>query len=74
MDITLSPEHEAQLDDLVARSNHSKGEVITDALIAYLDHERWFADAVAQGQRSAREGRLISHDDVGRMLRKRSSS
>lgn len=71
MEVTLSPEDEARLEELSARSNRSKAEVLAEAVKAYLDHERWFREAVAQGQRSAREGRVIDHEEVGAMLRSR---
>jgi predicted transcriptional regulator len=71
MEITLLPEDEALLEELGKRTNRSKSEVVMDALKAYLDHDCWFREAVAQGQRSAREGRLISHEQVGVMLRDR---
>lgn len=71
MDITLPPEDEALLEDLGARTNRTKAQVMVDAVRAYLDHERWFREAVAQGQRSAREGRLLDHAEVGAMLRDR---
>lgn len=71
MEVSLTPDDEARLEELSARSNRSKAEVLADAVKAYLDHERWFREAVAHGQRSAREGRLIDHDEVGSMLRSR---
>jgi predicted transcriptional regulator len=71
MEITLPPEDEALLEDLGIRSNRTKAEVIADAVRAYVEHERWFREAVAQGQRSAREGRLLDHEEVGTMLRNR---
>lgn len=73
MEITLPPEDEALLEDLGARSNRTKAQVLSDAVKAYLDHERWFREAVSQAQRSAREGKLIDHEEVGAMLRSRFS-
>jgi len=58
---------------LGAGSNRTKAQVLADAVKVYLDHERWFREAVAQGQRSAREGKLIDYEEVGSMLRARFS-
>lgn len=71
MEITLQPEDEALLEELGARSNRTKAQVMADALKAYVEHERWFREAVSQAQRSAQQGRLIDHDQVGAMLRSR---
>src|SRR3982074_749921 len=37
MEIPVSPEQEAQLDQLAARANRSKSEIAADALKSYLD-------------------------------------
>ena len=73
MEVTLTPEDEARLEELGARSNRTKAQVLIDAVKAYLDHERWFSEAVSQAKRSAREGKLIDHEEVGAMLRSRFS-
>jgi predicted transcriptional regulator len=38
--------------------------VTIDLLASSVDHDEWFRGDVEKGQASAREGRLLEHDDV----------
>jgi hypothetical protein len=41
-----------------------QAQVLGLLLASSVDHDEWFRDEVEKGRASAREGRLIEHDDV----------
>ena len=57
-------ELEAQLRDLAVETGRSTGELLVDALRAYIDYQAEFREAVEEGIRAAEAGDLVDHDDV----------
>lgn len=64
MNLQVPPELEAKLTRLAAETGRTADQVAIDLLASSVDHDEWFRDEVETGRASAREGRLIEHDDV----------
>jgi predicted transcriptional regulator len=64
MNLQVPPELEAKLTRLATKTRRSVDQVALDLLASSIDHDEWFRAEVEQGRASAREGRLIEHDDV----------
>ena len=62
---------EAKLIRLAAETGRSVDEVALDLLASSVDHDEWFRNEVEKGRASAREGRLLDHDDVAARMDRR---
>jgi len=71
MNLQVPPELEAKLTRLAAETGRTVDEVALDLLAASMDHDEWFRREVEKGRLSAREGRLIDHDEVASRLDRR---
>ncbi len=64
MQITLSPEQEAQLSRIAAQSGRAADDLALEAVELYLAHERQFEIAVEAGRAAARRGEFVSQSEV----------
>src|SRR6202171_4127320 len=64
MTLHVPPELEAKLTRLAAETGRTADQVAIDLLASSVDHDEWFRGEVEKGRASAREGRLLEHDDV----------
>ena len=64
MNLQVPPELEAKLTRLAAETGRTVDQVAVDLLTGSLDHDEWFRREVEKGRVSAREGRLLDHDEV----------
>jgi predicted transcriptional regulator len=71
MEIRLTPEKEARLHELAARSGKNTAELVQEAVDRLLDYETWFIKEVEKGQAQASSGELIEHDAVVARIEKR---
>lgn len=71
MEIQLTPERQAQLAEWARRQGRDPSEVADEALAKYLEDVEEFAEAVERGRDAAREGAVMDHEAVGRMLASR---
>jgi predicted transcriptional regulator len=71
MEIHLTPEKEALLRQVAARTGQDAAEVIQEAVDRLLDHDSWFIQEVEKGQAQAAKGDLIEHDEVVTRIEKR---
>ncbi len=74
MDLHLPPELEAKLDRLAAETGRSATQVALDLLASSVEHDDWFRREVEKGRLSAREGRLLDHDEVASRIGRRYSA
>ena len=72
MNLQVPPELEAKLTRLAAQTGRPVDQVALDLLASSVDHDEWFRDEVEKGRASAREGRLLEHDDVVARMDRRS--
>ena len=71
MDLQVPPELEAKLNRLAAETGRTVDQVALDLLISSIDHDEWFRREVEKGRVSAREGRLLDHDEVASRIDQR---
>jgi predicted transcriptional regulator len=71
MEIHLTPEKEALLRQVAARTGQDAAQVIQEAVDRLLDHDSWFIQEVEKGQAQATQGHLIDHDEVVARIEKR---
>jgi predicted transcriptional regulator len=71
MEIHLTPEKEALLRQVAARTGQDAAQVIQEAVDRLLDHDKWFVQEVEKGQLQAAKGDLIEHDEVVTRIEKR---
>ncbi len=71
MEIHLTPEKEALLRQVAARTGQDAAQVIQEAVDCLLDHDSWFIQEVEKGQAQAAKGDLIEHDEVVARIEKR---
>ena len=64
MQVLLTSQQESLLADVAARTGRSAEQILREALDAFLDHQRWFVEAVEQGRAAARRGELVDHEEL----------
>ena len=64
MEIRLTPEKEAKLNQLAARNGKDTAEFLQEAVDRLLEYENWFVQEVEKGLVQARRGELIEHDEL----------
>jgi predicted transcriptional regulator len=71
MNLQVPPELEAKLARLAAETGRTADQVALDLLAASIDHDEWFRNQVEKGHSSARDGRLLEHEDVAARMDRR---
>jgi predicted transcriptional regulator len=71
MNVHVPPELEAKLNRLAAETGRNADQVALDLLANSVDHDDWFRREVEKGRASAREGRLLDHDEVASRIDRR---
>ena len=71
MNLQVPPELEAKLNRLAAETGRTVDQVAFDLLVSSIDHDEWFRREVEKGRLSAREGRLLDHDEVASRIDQR---
>ncbi len=71
MNLDVPPELEAKLTRLAADTGRTVDQVAIDLLAGSVDHDKWFRREVEKGRASAREGRLLEHDEVASRIDRR---
>ncbi len=64
MEIQLSPEKQARLQEFANRTGKNPEQVVADAVDQVLEYDIRFIAAIELGRASARQGNLIEHDAV----------
>ena len=64
MELHLTPEKEALLRQLAARTGRPTADLLEEAVDRFLDYDAWFIREVEKGQAQARGGEPIDHDAV----------
>ncbi len=71
MNLQVPPELEAKLTRLAAETGRTVDQVAIELLASSIDHDEWFRREVEKGRISAREGRLLDHDEVAARMDER---
>jgi predicted transcriptional regulator len=64
MEVRLSPDTEARLQDVATRTGREPSQLVLEAVDRMLDYDAKFIEAVELGRAAARRGELLEHDDV----------
>lgn len=64
MEVQLSPEKEARLQDVAARTGRQAAQLVEEAVDRMLEYDARFIEAVEEGRAAARRGELLEHDQV----------
>ena len=71
MNLQVPPELQAKLTRLAEETGRTVDQVALDLLANSVDHDEWFRREVEKGRASAREGRLLDHDEVASRMDQR---
>lgn len=64
MNLQVPPELEAKLNRLAAQTGRTADQVALDLLANCVEYDEWFRSEVEKGRLSAKEGRLLNHEEV----------
>lgn len=64
MEVTLSPDKQAKLEQLATRVGKNTEQMVEEAVDRMLEYDEHFVAAVEKGRVSARRGELLEHDEV----------
>jgi RHH-type rel operon transcriptional repressor/antitoxin RelB len=71
MELHLSPEKEALLQQIANRTGRPKSDLLEEAVDRFLDYDTWFIREVEKGLAEANRGELIDHEEVIARIEKR---
>ena len=64
MEVRLSPEKEARLQDVAMRTGREAAQLAEEAVDRMLEYDARFIEAVEEGRAAARRGELLEHAEV----------
>jgi len=70
MEVQVTGDLEAKLTHSDARQGRNPEELVHDMLTHYFEEEARFADAVKRGEEALHRGEYLTHEQVGRRLRR----
>jgi predicted transcriptional regulator len=70
MEISLAPELEARLARIASEAGKAANQVVQELVANYVDHDEWFKREVQKGLDSLDSGKFVSHEDVGRKIKR----
>jgi predicted transcriptional regulator len=68
MEVRFTPEQEAQLTQIAARSGTNAERVVANVVVRYLDEESRFLAAVEKGLAAAERGDFIEEEEMDARL------
>jgi predicted transcriptional regulator len=71
MDVELTQEAEAKLNDLALRTGRGTDELLSEAVSHLLSYNEWFEEKVRDSQRAVARGEIVGDDEVRRLIEKR---
>lgn len=64
MEVQLSPDQEAQLQNFAARTGRAASQLVAEAVDRMLEYDARFIEAVEEGRAAARRGEVLDHEEV----------
>jgi predicted transcriptional regulator len=64
MEVHLSPDKEARLQEIATRLGKNAALIVEEAVDRMIEYDERFVAAVEEGRASARRGELLEHEDV----------
>jgi len=70
VEISLAPEIEEMLARVASETGKAADQVVLELIADYLDHDEWFRKEVQKGLASLDSGKFVSHEEVGRRIKR----
>ena len=70
MEVKLTPELQAKLEDVAAQQGRDTQSLVREAVERLVDYDAWFVREVDQGLAQIERGEVLEHDEVGARLEK----
>jgi len=70
MEVHFTPELEAKLTHAAVQQGRRPDELVQEVLAEYFEEESRLVEAVARGEQSLRDGRYLTHEQVGERLQR----
>ena len=68
MEVNLDPGLEARLSELAARQGRDTEALAREAIERLVDYDEWFIEEVEIGLAQVKQGKVLTHEDVGARL------
>lgn len=68
MELDLSPELQAKLDEVAAQRGRDAKSLVKEAVERLVDYDAWFVREVEKGLAEIERGDVLEHDEVGARL------
>lgn len=70
MEVKLTPELQAKLEDVAAQQGRDTQSLVREAVERLVDYDAWFVREVEKGLAQIESGEVLDHDEVGARLEK----
>jgi len=70
MEVNLTPELQAKLNDVAAQQGRDAQSLVEEAVQRLVDYDAWFVREVEKGLAQIERGEVLEHDEVGARLEK----
>jgi len=70
MEIQLTPELQAKLDEVAAQQGRDAQSLVREAVERLVDYDQWFVREVEKGLAQIERGEVLEHEEVGARLEK----
>lgn len=68
MEVNLSPDLQARLTRLAADRGSDADTLVQEAVERFVDYDEWFLREVRKGLAAADRGKVIDHEDIGKLI------
>jgi predicted transcriptional regulator len=70
MEVHLTPELQAKLDEVAAQQGRDAQSLVQEAVQRLVDYDQWFVREVEKGLAQIERGEVLEHEEVGARLEK----
>jgi predicted transcriptional regulator len=70
MEVNLTPELQAKLDEVAAQQGRDAQSLVQEAVQRLVDYDQWFVREVEKGLAQIERGEVLEHEEVGVRLEK----
>jgi predicted transcriptional regulator len=70
MEVKLTPELQAKLEDVAAQQGRDTQSLVREAVERLVDYDAWFVREVDKGLAQIERGEVLEHDEVGARLQR----
>jgi predicted transcriptional regulator len=70
MEVKLSPELQAKLDNIAVQQGRDSASLVHEAVERLIDYDEWFIREVEEGLAQIERGETLPHDEVAARMEK----